>query len=406
MTDYGNVLVIGSAGVGKSTLIRKVMGSGATEHVWGKRHSLRVYESLAVPFRLIDAGDMGGSFFSRHSTSSAVQRWSKDNALDGDTSNDIHVIWYCIEGKSRKLIRQQVADLARATNVWYSVPIIVVLTKSYAELEREDNVALVREACSHRRRLRRNVRAVVPVVADTYHLSETTFVAPEGIPELIEETGSAMPEGILASGKDIATFSTRRRRSVARSIVAASVAAGVAVGAVPIPISDALILTPIETAEINALATLYGIGKDSASKKLLATILEMGTVSTAAKAAISALKAVPGINVAASMLNAAIAGSIVAALGEGTIRIFERIYLGEHTLDDTEWAKKALESQLSQDLIARGTQALGRLSGVSSVSSKNQKKAIAGLLVKAFMNRDSEPKAEQARILHRGILAD
>ena len=37
----------------------------------------------------------------------------------------------------------------------------------------------------------------------------------------------------------------------------------------------------------------------------------MGTVSTAAKAAISTLKAIPGINIAASALNAIIAGSIV-----------------------------------------------------------------------------------------------
>ena len=256
MDGYGNVLVIGSAGVGKSTLIEKVLGSDATVRTEGTRDRLTVYESLSIPFRVIDAGDLGGSCLARRRASSLVKRWSKENALDGNADNDINVIWYCVEGKSRKLIRQQIADIMRATSLWYSVPIIVVLTKSYAQLERDANVQLVMDACSKRRRLRRNVRAVIPVVADTYQLSDTAFVPPEGIPQLIEATNEAMPEGIRVVGSDISAFTLKRRRAVARSIVAASTAAAVAVGAIPIPISDALIPTPIETNEITNLYSM------------------------------------------------------------------------------------------------------------------------------------------------------
>ena len=386
--DYGNVLVIGSSGVGKSTLIKAVLGSDATMHGDGTRSNLLdIYESLAVPFRIIDAHEMGGSFLARHAAIHAVKRWSKANALDGNADNDINVIWFCVEGKSRKLIRQQLADLSSATDVWRSVPVIVVITKSYSALERAENVALVEQTFARRRRRARVLRAVIPVVATTYQLDETSFVAPEGIPELIDATNEAMPEGVRAASDDIASFTLRRRRSVARSIIAASAAAGVAVGAVPIPISDALILTPIETGEVNALATLYGIRQDSASKRLLSTILEVGTVSTAAKAAISALKAIPGINIGASALNAAIAGSIVVALGEGALRVFERIYTGEKTLDDTEWAKGFLESRMSKELIAGGTKVVARLSGTSS--RKDQRTLITGLLKEAFSSERS-----------------
>ena len=393
--DYGNVLVIGSAGIGKSTLIKAVLGSDVTERHEGKRERLSVYESLSVPFRVIDAGDVGGSCWKHFTATRAVTRWSKDNALDGDASNDINVIWFCVEGKSRKLIRQQIAHLSRATDVWRHVPVIVVITKSYSSLERADNVALVQRACSRRRRLCENVRAVIPVVAATYQLSESTFVAPTGIPELIAVTNEVMPEGVRAASDDIAAFSLRRRRSVARSIVAASTAAGIAVAAVPIPISDALILTPIETAEINALATLYGIAKDSTSKKLLSAILEVGTVSTAAKAAISALKAIPGISLAASTVNAVIAGSIVAAMGEGTMRVFERIYTGERTIDDAEWARSFLESRLSKELLARGTKVLGRVNGTTTGSSADQRKALVKLLVGAFAREGDKAAASE-----------
>lgn len=379
--NFGNVLVIGSSGIGKTTLIKTVLGSDMTVSradtpKGGER--LEVYESLSVPFRIIDAHDMGKSFLSRQLSIRAVKGWSKQNALDGNTDNDIHVIWFCVEGKSRKLIRQQLADLSRATDVWRSVPVIVVITKSYAASERDDNIALVKELYARTRRRSNNLKAVIPVVASTYRLDSSTFVAPEGIPELIDATNEALPEGIRAAEDDIASFSLKRRRSVARSIIAASVAAGVTVGAVPLPISDALILTPIETGLVNALATLYGIGGGSASKRLLGTILEVGTVSTAAKAAISALKAVPGINLAASVLNAAIAGSIVATIGEGTMRIFERIYLGEKTIDDVEWARELVESRLSKELVAQGTKVVGKVAGVDS--SKDPLKVLTGLI--------------------------
>ena len=377
MTDHGNVLVIGSEGVGKSTLIRAVLGPDASDVAKDLGGSLAVCESPSAPFRLIDAGNVGGSFFARREAIHAVKRWSKENALDGDANNGVHAIWFCVEGKSRKLIRQQVAHLSRATDMWRSVPIIVVITKSYAERERDENVALVQQTCSRRRRLKRCLRAVIPVVASTYQLDDTSYVPAAGISELIDATLQLMPEGVLAAKQDIAHFERMRQRAIARSVVLASSAAGVAIGAIPLPIADATILTPVETTMIGALAKLYGIGSDSASKAMIGTILEAGTVSTAAKAAISALKAVPGINLAASVLNAAIAGSIVAVMGEASMRLFERIQRGEKTIEDIAWAKQFMESQLSKELVTKGTKLLGQVSGTSN---RDQRSSIVALL--------------------------
>ena len=66
-------------------------------------------------------------------------------------------------------------------------------------------------------------------------------------------------------------------------------------GAVPISIADAVILKPIEITEINAIAKVYGIKNDQQTKKFFNSIIEVGTVSIAAKTAISALKNIPGI---------------------------------------------------------------------------------------------------------------
>lgn len=117
--------------------------------------------------------------------------------------------------------------------------------------------------------------------------------------------------------------------------------------------ADALLLQPLEVAEINGIAAIYGIRKGDQAKLLKNTIVEVGTISTAAKAAISALKAIPGIGLATGVLNAVIAGGIVAALGEGSIYVFEQIYLGNKSVDDIDWVRRILESKFAGSFVEK-----------------------------------------------------
>lgn len=96
---------------------------------------------------------------------------------------------------------------------------------------------------------------------------------------------------------------------------------------------------------INTLSKVYGIKQNEKSKQFFNTLVELGTVSVAARSLINALKAIPGINLAASVLNSIIAGVIVAALGESTIYAFEQIYLGNKSLSDIDWVKQLLENK-------------------------------------------------------------
>lgn len=146
---------------------------------------------------------------------------------------------------------------------------------------------------------RKNLRMVIPVVASIYVLNDSAYVA---------------PEGVQAAEKDISAFKRNRKRVLSQSIAGVSTAAGVVAGAVPIPVPDAALLTPIEIAEINALAQVYGIHKGEECKKFFDSIVEIGTVSVVAKAVINARKAIPGIGLAASVVNAIIAGCFVAAI--------------------------------------------------------------------------------------------
>lgn len=382
--ERGNVLVIGNSGVGKSTLINAVLGVEKAETGWGTKGTtdhLEIYESDEIPFRIIDSVGFEPSFIKRTQAINAVKKWSKNSMKEGNKDNQINVIWFCVDGTSSKLFPETIKSLSNATSIWETVPIIVVITKSYSVPEREHNIEMVNNAFAKQKRYSKNLRKVIPVVASTFVLNDSAYAAPEGITELIDVTNELMPEGVKAAENDINNFKLNRKRALAQSIVGASTTAGVVVGAVPVPFADAMILSPIEVVEINALAQLYGINKNEESKQFLNSIVEVGTVSTAAKAVISALKVIPGVNLAAGIINAVIAGSFVAAIGEGTIYAFEQVYLGKKTVEDIDWIKKVMESKLSTDFIDK-VMFLGR-----QITDTTDKNSIVKIILEAFVDK-------------------
>lgn len=127
-----------------------------------------------------------------------------------------------------------------------SVPVIVVITKSYSVPERKENIEMV----------------------------QAVFAAPEGIMELIDATNDLMPEGLQAGTEDIANFKLSRKRYLCQGIIGVATTSGTVVGAVPISIADAVILKPIEITEINAIAKVYGIKMSSRRKNFLIPLLK------------------------------------------------------------------------------------------------------------------------------------
>lgn len=379
--ERGNVLVIGNSGVGKSTLINAVLGEETAETGWGTKgttNHLAIYESDKIPFRIIDSVGFEPSLIKKQQAVNAVKKWSKESAKEGNEDSQINVIWFCVDGTSSKLFPETIKSLSSATSMWESVPVIVVITKSYSVPEREKNIEMVNNAFAKQKRYSKNLRKVIPVVASTYVLNDTAYAAPEGIDELIDITHELMPEGVKAAESDIYNFKLNRKKALAQSIVGAATTAGVVVGAVPVPFADAIILTPIEIAEINALARVYGINKNEQSKQFFNSIVEAGTVSAAAKTVISGLKVIPGVNLAVSAVNTIIAGSFVAAIGEGTIYAFEQVYLGKKTVEDIDWVKKVMESKLSAEFIEKVTLA------AKKVTENTDQKTIGKIILELF----------------------
>lgn len=221
---FGNVLVIGNSGVRKSTRINAVLGddkaktSAGTE---GTTKELEIYTSTDknVRFRIIDTIGFEPSFAKRHKAIGEVKKWSKRAAKDGDPDTNINIIWFCVDGTAKKLFPQSIASLAKATSLWESIPIVVVITKSYSQTERPENIEIVEKAFSGQKK---QPSAIIPVVADKYVISETSVVPEDGIGELIDVTNRLLPEGKRAAEEDVATFKLKRKRAMAQGIIGTS----------------------------------------------------------------------------------------------------------------------------------------------------------------------------------------
>ena len=380
----GNVRVIGNSGVGKSTLINAVLGEEKATTGWGNSGTtdhLEIYENDEIPFRIIDSVGFEPSFFKKKKAIDAVKKWSKNSAKNGNEDSKIDIIWFCVEGTSRKLFPDTIKSLSSATAMWESVPVIVAITKSYSEPERKINVEMVQNAFAKQKRYSKNLKKVIPVVAQDYVINDSSYVEPVGITELIEATNNFLPEGKKAAYDDIYHYKIKRKKALAQGIVGTATTAGSVIGAIPISVADAPLLSGIEAGEITALARLYEIPKGEKSKQLMGTIIEAGTASAAAKGAISVLKSIPGVNLVAGVLNAVIAGCFVATIGEASIYIFEQVYLGKKTAEDIDWVTKVIESKLSTELIE------GATSVIKKVTDKTDQKTIGKYIMEMFKSK-------------------
>ena len=173
-------------------------------------------------------------------------------------------------------------------------------------------------------------------------------IIPRGVEELIDVTEAHLDDALRDAEEAVRKYDLKYKRIRAQLITVGAVTSGVVVGAIPVRFQDAVILTPLETLLITLISKIYHMDQDDDfTKKVISRIVETGTVSLIAKAAINKLKMLPGIaNIAADVLNAIIAGAIVFAIGEASAVIMERVYLGDIEKENLEWIDNIVDGKM------------------------------------------------------------
>ena len=345
MDSKANILVLGTSGAGKSTLINAVVGKEVAKVGSGKHSTekMEAYEPEGLNFRLIDSRGFEYNFWNTRKTVKDMKSWVADGLKDKKPR--IHMLWFCVDATSKRFTGQTMKTLEEVKKEWKDVPIIVVLTKSFFIAEDEENIEMVKNTFRKRAKRTGMPVAIVPVLAQP---PKGENILPRGIEELVAITEKNLDAAVRDSELAVKKYDLKSKRLKAQALTLGAATSGVAVGAIPISFPDAAILTPIEATLISAIAKVYKLDeKDDFTKKLISRIVESGTVGIVAKMALNQLKLIPGLaNLAADVLNAIVAGAIIAGIGEAATIIMEKAYLGEINKEDFEWINRVVEEQM------------------------------------------------------------
>ena len=331
-----NVMLLGTSGCGKSTLINALLGEERAETGIGEAvtNAIAVYESDDLPFRMIDTVGYEFDFFHQHKTRNDIAKFGREGVRQKNVEKLIHMIWFCIDSYIKSV-----------SDDWKGVPIILVFTKSYSEIEEEENVQMARDAIhKYNSKHTKNplvIEGIIPVVAKLYPINETFSVAPRNLDKLAEKTNELAPRGIQIANSAVKDIDVSIKRGMAQSIVAGATTAACAVGAIPIPTPDAAVLVPLQTAMMGGIARTYGIKENSQVNSIVNSVLKVGMTTIAGRTLLNQLKLIPGLNAAGSALNAVTAGIVTFAAGEISITMFERVYKGDVEYKAVDWEAEA-----------------------------------------------------------------
>lgn len=341
---YGrfNLAIVGSSGVGKSSLVNAVFGRD-----WAKvgrglpvTRGVQFYSDDSLGIWDVEGFEIGSPVPPDQQLRDHLNAIA---AHPGD--HQISVVWYCVQANDDRLTPADIAMIRELDA--RGLPVILVLTKVdwiKNPLTGQQGVAKDLQAfvdwlndpvdATTGERLRIPYRQVILTSTRDRHGKGKGH----GLGDLVTQTLELAPERDKDAFRIAQRLNLPWKREMARPIIATAAAAAAGAATVPLPVSDAFTLAPIQLTMMGRIAAIYDL---EVKTMLSAGALAQFGVQVAGRAlATSFLKLIPGAGV---VVNAAVAGALTAATGESWMKICELLHTGKIDVRklDKEWAKYA-----------------------------------------------------------------
>ena len=146
-----NVLIVGVSGAGKSTLVNAIAGQTVAKVTKGDAatQEITTYKNDSLDFNIVDTRGFEFNVWNQNKIMKSLSKLIKKGLGTEDDEKEesevISCIWYCVEATNGRLHKENIKSLLKLTKPWKDVPVIVVLTKSYAKPQNAENIKMVQE---------------------------------------------------------------------------------------------------------------------------------------------------------------------------------------------------------------------------------------------------------------------
>ena len=310
---HANILISGQTGVGKSTLITSVFRAKLAAEGVGKPVTKLVqrYQVEGVPVTIYDTPgiELG------RSAKEVIREYRKTikDSLNRPLDEHVHIAWYCMSAETPR-IQDYDVDVVKA--LAEEVPVLIVLTQCV-----DDERAQALEDAIAAENLPIHGPPVRTLARERTVAGHT--IPPKGLEELVERTHEILPEAVRRAFTNAQGVVIRLKVRHARAVVAAAGAAAGTVGAVPIPISDAVVLMPVQVGMLAGISAIFGVDATRGRiAELIRVLAKSGGTEMAGRGLAQALlRVVPGTE----LINAAVATAITVALGAAHIQLCKEL---------------------------------------------------------------------------------
>jgi len=312
---HANILIIGQTGVGKSTLINAVFRKPLAKAGTGRPVTkvIQRFDDPDVPVTLYDTkgvelGDSKGRVIRDFKRTIAKSRKAAPE-------EHIHLLWYCMDaGQTR--VQDYDIEIIRA--LAEEVPVILVFTQTIDDERADALEATIREVD-----LPIAGGRAVRTLAESRRIKRQNL-KPTGLEELVRLTNELLPEAVSRAFINAQGVVLDLKVDQSRAVVVGGAVAAAAAAAAPMPAADALVLKSIQLGMLAGVTAIFGVDLSNGQvMTLVKSVIGQGGVEKLGKKMVKELaKHLPGGNV----VNATVAASLTAALGEAYIRLCSEMF--------------------------------------------------------------------------------